>query len=160
MVSSTDGPYKVHMKSFRGYLCKQNFRIGHLKQCRRTDFNIVSYVAIKEPSKDGTFRYCVRLINSKIFLLIAYRKIPNVRPGLIDIRKYFFFLFLEGAYIMRAFQLESSKHYNLRRNDGKMSLPSRRLSKWGTNTPRYQGAIIHNSLVDLSLHNITSKPVV
>ena len=61
---------------------------------------------------------------------------------------------------MRAFQLESSKHYNLRRNDGKMSLPSRRLSKWGTNTLRYQGAIIHNSLVDLSLHNITSKPVV
>ena len=51
-------------------------------------------------------------------------------------------------------------HYNLRRNDDKVSLPSRRLSKWGTNTLRYQGAIIHNSLVDLGLHNITSKPVV
>ena len=58
------------------------------------------------------------------------------------------------------FQLESSKQYNLRRNEDKVSLPSRRLSKWGTNTLRYQGAVIHNSLVDLSLHNITSKPVV
>ena len=48
----------------------------------------------------------------------------------------------------------------LRRNDDKVSLPSRRLSKWGTNMLRYQGAIIHNSLVDLNLHNTTSKLVV
>ena len=58
------------------------------------------------------------------------------------------------------FQLVSSKHHNLRRNDDKVSLPFRRLSKWGTNTLRYQGAIIHNSLVDLNLHNTTSKLVV
>ena len=55
---------------------------------------------------------------------------------------------------------ESSKHYNLRRNDDKVSLPFRRLTKWGTNTLRYQGAIIHNSLVDLNLHNTTSKLVI
>ena len=97
MVSSTDGPYKVHMKSVKGYLCKQNFRICHLKQFRRPDFNIFSYVAIKEPSKDSTFRYCACLINSKIFLLIAHSKIPNVRPGLIDIRKHSFFLFFGGG---------------------------------------------------------------
>ena len=98
MVSSTDGPYKVNMKSFRGYLCKQNFRIGHLKQCRRPDFKMFSYVAIKEPSRDGTFCYCVCPINKRNGLLIAYCKIPYISPGLIDTRKHFI---LEG-YILRA----------------------------------------------------------
>ena len=50
------------------------------------------------------------------------------------------------------FQHKSSKHHNLRQNDDKVSLPFRRLTKWGTNTLRYQGAIIHNSLFDLNLH--------
>ena len=52
------------------------------------------------------------------------------------------------------FQRESSKQYNLHRNKDKVSLPSRRLSKWGTNTLEYQGAIIHNSLVDLSVYTV------
>ena len=105
MVSSADGPYKVQMKSFRRYLCTQNFRIGRLRQCRRPDLKFFSYVAMKKPLRDGTFRYCIRLINTKICLLIAYRKIPN-----IDIRKYLGGgLYSEGlysgggAYIWRAF---------------------------------------------------------
>ena len=50
--------------------------------------------------------------------------------------------------------------YNLRRINDKVSLPSRRLKKWGTDTIRYQGAIIHNYLVDLGFHSITFNPVV
>ena len=83
MVSSTNGPYKVQMKSFRRYLCTQNFRIGRLRLCRRPDLKFFYYVAMKKPLRDGTFRYCIRLINTKICLLIAYRKIPN-----IDIRNH------------------------------------------------------------------------
>ena len=50
--------------------------------------------------------------------------------------------------------------YNIRRNHSKVTLPSRRLENWGTNSLRYQGSIIHNSLVDLGLHNIKSKHIV
>ena len=50
--------------------------------------------------------------------------------------------------------------YNIRRNYSKVTLPSRRLENWGTNSLRYQGSIIHNSLVDLGLHNIKSKHIV
>ena len=50
--------------------------------------------------------------------------------------------------------------YNIRRNHSKVTVPTRRLETWGTNSLRYQGSLLHNSLVDLGLHNIQSKRIV
>ena len=55
------------------------------------------------------------------------------------------------------FSKNTSIRYDFRKNDDKVNIPFRRLKTWGTDTLRYQGAVIHNNIVNLGLHKINSK---
>ena len=45
------------------------------------------------------------------------------------------------------------------RSNEKVAIPFRKLDKWGTDTLRYKGALIHNIIIDLGLHKIKSKRI-
>ena len=59
----------------------------------------------------------------------------------------------------KIFSYNTFLQYDFRRNIDMVTIPYRRLEKWGTYTLRYQGAIIHNTIVDLGLHKTKSKCV-
>ena len=57
------------------------------------------------------------------------------------------------------FSKTNSGQYSLRRSNEKVAIPFRKLDKWGTDTLRYKGALIHNIIIDLGLHKVKSKRI-